>query len=399
MSHSIAMANEQLLQHLINNIDDIFGQAENYTQNAIFKTEQGKYLASSLGDPLIKGLTEIAEKRPTDPVAYLAGFLQNFIKSRNNINNNNNDNDNNNNRDNDTGDTNSTALANSDAEIITTPNHVNGVDSPDQQGEERFSTPESTPKKEDRDEHGQSMLHFACARSHRRNGLLNLIEESQIDVTYRDELYRTARDVSLQANQPGNAKEIDRFVLSLAVVGDTKPFEHMAVAGYDHILDVIDDEGTSISDVAESRGHDKLVEFLTELRDLEGSREELHQATRNGDFERIKEITSTRKGKWLIKAKNYYGRNAMHIAVLKEQEEIVEYYVNTCSDALKIGDNLERTPLHYAMGTNSVESISRVLIRKGAKRTTKDLKGRQPSYYFINKADILRLQEEEDEHR
>lgn len=25
MSHSIAMANEQLLQHLINNIDDVFG--------------------------------------------------------------------------------------------------------------------------------------------------------------------------------------------------------------------------------------------------------------------------------------------------------------------------------------------------------------------------------------
>lgn len=49
------------------------------------------------------------------------------------------------------------------------------------------------------------------------------------------------------------------------------------------------------------------------------------------------------------------------------------------------------------MGINSVEKISRILIRKGAKRIVKDLKGRQPSYYFMNKADILRLQEEEDE--
>lgn len=79
--------------------------------------------------------------------------------------------------------------------------------------------PESAPTSEDRDEHGQSMLHFACARSHGRNGLLQLIEESGTSVSYRDELYRTARDVSLQASQPDNAKEIDRFVLSLAAKG------------------------------------------------------------------------------------------------------------------------------------------------------------------------------------
>lgn len=72
---------------------------------------------------------------------------------------------------------------------------------------------------EERDEHGQSMLHFACARSHRRGALYTLIEESRIDVTYRDELYRTARDVALQANQPNNAVEIDRFVLAQAVSG------------------------------------------------------------------------------------------------------------------------------------------------------------------------------------
>lgn len=51
------------------------------------------------------------------------------------------------------------------------------------------------------------------------------------------------------------------------------------------------------------------------------------------------------------------------------------------------------------MGTSLVEAVSRILIQNGAKRTNKDLKGRQPSYYFMNKADILRLQEEEDESR
>jgi hypothetical protein len=74
-------------------------------------------------------------------------------------------------------------------------------------------------KNNDLDEHGQSMLHFAAARQHGKNALFQLIEESGVSLTYRDEIYRTARDVSLQAAQPDNCKEIDRFVLSLAARG------------------------------------------------------------------------------------------------------------------------------------------------------------------------------------
>lgn len=79
---------------------------------------------------------------------------------------------------------------------------------------------DTTPGSDERDEHGQSMLHFAAARQHGKNALFQLIEESGVNVTYRDEIYRTARDVSLQASQPENGKEIDRYVLSLAAKGE-----------------------------------------------------------------------------------------------------------------------------------------------------------------------------------
>lgn len=48
------------------------------------------------------------------------------------------------------------------------------------------------------------------------------------------------------------------------------------------------------------------------------------------------------------------------------------------------------------MGCNKMETLSHLLIQAGAKRVLKDLKGRQPSYYFMNKSDILRLKEEEE---
>lgn len=93
----------------------------------------------------------------------------------------------------------------------------------------------------------------------------------------------------------------------------------------------------------------------------------------------------------------FTGRCSLHVAVLMENEEIVEFIASNFKQTLRIGDNLERTPLHYAMAVGNVEALSRILIKNGAKRVVKDLKGRQPSYYFMNKADILRLQEEEKE--
>lgn len=174
-----------------------------------------------MAEPLIKALTQIANKRPADPLLYLTNYLQSYVKTRN---------------------SNGKTITTTQAAVHsgTSVSHVtrneppiekqngnalmNGIDDGDATGNHMMENLEETEaddtkKMEERDEHGQSRLHFACARSNRKGALINLIEDSLIDITYRDELYRTARDVSLQANQLGNAKEIDRYVFSLAVVG------------------------------------------------------------------------------------------------------------------------------------------------------------------------------------
>lgn len=167
---------------------------------------------------MIKALTEIANKRPKDPVAYLTSYLQQFMGQRKPI----------------TeavvhsssSKTNSTAIASSVSKVSSSRTgkpHADIIEldarSLAEQQEDDEDAALAVQHLEERDEHGQSMLHFACARSHRRGALYTLIEESRIDVTYRDELYRTARDVALQANQPNNAAEIDRYVLAQAVLG------------------------------------------------------------------------------------------------------------------------------------------------------------------------------------
>nr|XP_029714667.1 uncharacterized protein LOC109409328 isoform X5 [Aedes albopictus] len=383
----------------------------------LFRTEEGRYLATSLGDPLIKGLTEVANKRPADPITYLATYLYNFANQNRTKNSASSQtitepgkNDSNNNS------IEGVVKEDSDKELEGSANTVQiallaqaveneAARAPESPMAERLEdqappspdSGESTPFMDNRDEHGQSMLHFACARSHGKNAIIQLIEESGTSITYRDELYRTARDVSLQATQPDNAREIDRYVLGLAARGDLDALTGMLLDGYDHLVDVAGTDGTTIVQVASTRGHREVVRFLEGIRQFEENREKLLSAIREKDLAKVKEITQQLDGAKLARTKNYYGRCSLHVAVLMENEEIVEYLATHFRPTLKIGDNLERTPLHYAMGISNVEAISRILIKNGAKRVSKDLKGRQPSYYFMNKADILRLQEEERE--
>uniref|UniRef100_A0A182NBZ6 Uncharacterized protein n=1 Tax=Anopheles dirus TaxID=7168 RepID=A0A182NBZ6_9DIPT len=394
-------AKEELADEMLN--DQELGEQQ--VEIPLFRTEEGRYLATSLGDPLIKGLTEVANKRPADPVTYLANYLFNFANQKSKTGRKDTDNDSNNNiiegsvRQVADKELESAVKQTIEPETVQVsaaplPMEPNVRDESQPSPDEPDITPAPS---DDRDEHGQSMLHFACARSHGRNALIQLIEESGTNITYRDELYRTARDVALQATQPDNAKEIDRYIIGLVAKGDLDSLNSMLLEGYDHIVDVVAPDGTTIDQVAAARGHQDIVRFLEGVRAFEENRENLLSAIRQKKFEAVVNLTKLPDGAKLVRAKNYYGRCSLHISILMENEDIVDYLACNFKGALKIGDNLDRKPLHYAMGVSNVEALSRILIKNGSKRVLKDLKGRQPSYYFMNKADILRLQEEEKE--
>jgi len=48
-------------------------------------------------------------------------------------------------------------------------------------------------------------------------------------------------------------------------------FENLALEGYDHIIDIADDEGNSLIDIATNRGYDELADYLKNLRPMEVS--------------------------------------------------------------------------------------------------------------------------------
>lgn len=166
-----------------------------------------------------------------------------------------------------------------------------------------------------------------------------------MSITYRDELYRTARDVSYQASQPTNATEIDRWVLGFAAAGDVDYFEHLLLEGYDHIRDLEDEQGLTIGQIAAQRNHSGLVRFLDGIEDFEETREQLHRAIRQSKTEQVNQILQRPDAARLVRAKNYYGRSAMHLAVLRGNEDVVDRISTQFRQTLRIGDNVSEPVL------------------------------------------------------
>lgn len=77
---------------------------------------------------------------------------------------------------------------------------------------------------------------------------------------------------------------------------------------------------------------------------LQEKRERVHHAIRQGSVSDVMSLLAdendTGSGKLLSIGKNSYGRCTLHIAVLCQQEEIVDYLANTFPDTLKLGDNV-----------------------------------------------------------
>ncbi|KAK9501608.1 hypothetical protein O3M35_012304 [Rhynocoris fuscipes] len=352
-------------------------------------------MIAALGEPLIKGLTEVAQIRPNNPVVHLAQYLLTYnqendlrksISSADEVNVSDGKNKDHDDVKNDEGRDDENEDENEEVEKLNEAD-IEGDNEIDDSGSDTVDEP---------DEHGQSMIHFAAARSHGRNAMFQLLEELDANIGIRDSLYRTARDIAEQVGIDENIKSIDKYVVTLAARGEDDKIRELMIEGYDHIVDTADGE-KNIIDIVKEREQESTLKLLQAISAFEERREKLHRAIRFGSWQNALEVLrETESPRRLALAKNHQGRCSLHVAVLNQNESIVEQLSKKYPATLQVGDNLMRTPLHYAMGVEKVEPLSRILIASGAQRVVKDLKGRQPSYYFMNKTDIQKLQDEEE---
>lgn len=209
-------------------------------------SEEGKYLATVLGDALVKGLTQVSQDRPDDPVEYLANFLKKYrngevlaseipeeVQERlrsgravtpglvqralqgteNAIS-----------EEEQQLDIESAKLIQSlDSDSENEPegsDEINKLDEVESENEEEAEDQQAIRQSGTRDDRGQSVLHFAAARPGGASTILAFLQNPSVNLAWRDEQMRTARDIAVGLGRTENVRTIDGWIVSLAVAGE-----------------------------------------------------------------------------------------------------------------------------------------------------------------------------------
>lgn len=151
-------------------------------------------------------------------------------------------------------------------------------------------------------------------------------------------------------------------------LGDTDKLVELLLNGYEHITDIVDEDDVPIIEAVSSKEQNDTVAFLQSILTFEvccnlgitrkssfivifqEKRERVHHVIRQGAVNEVTQLLADEKetgsGKLLAIGRNSYGRCTLHIAVLCQQEEIVDFLVNTFPETLHVGDNV-RIPISY----------------------------------------------------
>lgn len=236
--------------------------------------------------------------------------------------------------------------------------------------------------------YGQTYLHFIASRSQSASTLYKVLNHASHLIGERDIFYRTARDVAMQFNLIVNVRVIDKFIIDLFIGANTSVLRHLLNQGYAPLIHVADPEGNDIMLILKLLKLDRMIHFLLQMADFQRWRDELHTFIRNGYSAGVHELV--RKHKDLVQARSIYSRTSLHLAVLFDRVKMVEELIEGDPKCIQATDNMGRTALHYSYGLHLKHSaeIRSKLIQAGACTDLRDLKMRQPKYYYIFRREI-----------
>ncbi|GAB6032586.1 hypothetical protein CHUAL_011478 [Chamberlinius hualienensis] len=259
---------------------------------------EGDYLTAVLGDALILSMAEVSKAKPSDPIAYLALLLYRYI-------------------------------------------HISSLNATDSKVRRKLVNGQLTIKElsELKAENGSTLVHFAAETNHEDSkAFAQLLSQSRFNMATRDGNSQTVRDAAQKAGQEELMNDVDNHVFQQVRKGHLHAIETLIYDGYDHLLDIMDDEGNDVIMIAELTHQVVMAQMLKKAHKTQEAVQALYKEIEEGNVEAVKSLLDDDPK--LILAKNPNGQSAVHLAMLSENEQLVQLLATYSTQVVHSSDNV-----------------------------------------------------------
>lgn len=183
----------------------------------------------------------------------------------------------------------------------------------------------------------------------------------------------------------------DILIKDIAVlVTDTDGFslrEDIAKIGLNMIkkFNIIFDKSGEFVILSKSKFFNEPIKII-EKKEYNTSTEDLFDAIRDGNLEKVKSIWKTNINLSKVIVMSPHGNTALQTAILAEQTEIAKFLIEQKADLNAQNSGNGATALHLAIYKRNIELV-RLLVAAGADKTIKDSRGSTP----LQMAEMLRV--------
>ncbi|XP_074659279.1 uncharacterized protein LOC141912018 [Tubulanus polymorphus] len=201
------------------------------------------------------------------------------------------------------------------------------------------------------------------------------------DLTTRDSNDKTVREIAIDKQIQTHVDAIDAHVCGLFEKGDMDQIQRLLLRGYAQFPELGLKYGT------EGEGlNEEAFQFWKIIPDLQQKIASAHKAVLDGD---LRELQQQLDRKQLAGGVDEKGLTLLHKAIINEKMELIDYLITTFPEILELTDPSKRTAMHYAYASTN-DGIVELLKSNNASLTTLDLGNHEPQFYATNKELIQR---------
>lgn len=191
-------------------------------------------------------------------------------------------------------------------------------------------------------EFGQTKLHELAAQE--GANLSALIKQNYNSIAARNSESKTARDVANELNLADNVKQIDESIWELVELENYKQLTDLAILGFDELTSIIEAKFGSQDEMIEKGLQNQAEQLYTVLPSIQAKIREISNNIEANDLEALKTNADQNR---LLFSRDAKGKSPLHKAIERQSFEIATYLLEKSPILAKINDSAEKYPLDY----------------------------------------------------